>query len=159
MATYLWDLDLEQIPLGWSETYQDALESCPNGELVAVDYSNYYGEKIERYFYHPIKCRELLIQIFNQKVDRARNLVDSEKKLKPFINELFKIDVCLFNLLELWTTPDDEIEGVRLDPRKLEEDLIDVGNYFECDNDESINLYPPEMREYIALRLINLSER
>ncbi|MGO0058601.1 hypothetical protein ACTID9_00800 [Brevibacillus fluminis] len=159
MAKYLWDLDLENIPLGWEETFRDALRICPDGEITPISYSSYHGEKLERYLYHPVKFRDRLIELFNADKAKAVNLMESNTISDSFLNQLFKIDVRLFNILDAWLTPDDEIEGEMLDPREMEQKLLDYRVYFQCEDEELVEIYNEKIREYIPLRIFSLSGR
>ena len=59
MKKFLWDLDIEEIPLGWVDQYNQALNQSPNGIPHLIN-----GEK---FYVHPVKCRELLVQVFNKR--------------------------------------------------------------------------------------------
>ena len=54
------ELKIEEIICGWEESYEYALKECPNGTILDTDPNG------NRYFYHPVECRRLLLHEFNK---------------------------------------------------------------------------------------------
>lgn len=119
MEKYLWDFVIEDIPCGWEETYQEALRNCPDGEIIMMECS--LEEYDERVFYHPVKCRELLINRFNELKSKAMHLVKNKNTLSvnEFVFEIFKVDAELFSLLTTWSYSDDQFEGGSFNPQRF----------------------------------------
>lgn len=133
-------------PLGWQETYLDALQTCPNGQIVTFPDSN------ERFFYHPVLYRKRLIELFNSHKLEAIELLNNGKSFRENLNQLFAIDVKLFNLLTSWSAPDDYWDGSSFDPRDVDKDSFDHDFYFNCEK-----FGDDHVKEYIPLKLIRIS--
>lgn len=109
----LWNLKIEEIPCGWEQTYQYALSDCPNGKNVEFKYMDHCDEMhIERYFYDPVKCHDLIIEEFNALKNKAENLIANRDKLdlSSFISRIVNIDVHLYHLLNDWITPEEDMD-------------------------------------------------
>ncbi len=156
MNNYLWELNIENIPLGWQETLDKAIQNCPDGELVAIPDIDFHSDKfdISRYYYNPIKFREKIIRLFNEEKNKAIHLLENEKSMKPLFNEILKIDIKLFNLLDLWTSIDDHFDGSSFDPKHIDEEILNSSNYFDSYIE---GISPKELKKYLHLKLIDLN--
>lgn len=123
MIKFLWDLDLDKIPIGWENVYQDSLINNPNGNTIKLFSSNYDGTVTsEDYFSHPIKCKELIYDLFNKYKSEAKELYENQDKysFKQVVNELFKLDTLLFHLLSDWVASDEYHEDTIFNPKDYE---------------------------------------
>ncbi|WP_353096387.1 hypothetical protein [Tissierella praeacuta] len=153
MVKYLWDLNLDEIPLGWENTYQEASIKSPHGEIVSIPESNYDEISINRYFYHPVKYRNELYRLFNEFKVKAKDLFESKgnHEFRPFINELIKYDCILYNILYEWTLVDDELDGSSFDPDYIKNILQNFRDYFDSSSFET-----DFDKQYNKYKLINL---
>lgn len=153
MAKYLWDLTLENIPLGWIDIYEDYVRNCPHGEIYGVQYHN--DEDVTRHYVNPVKCKEVMLKRFNQLKLDAVELIGQRDSidLKEFMNQLIKIDIQLFSILDDWTTDFDEVSS--LDPNKYTEK--ELSKHYSWYINSSRDLLPNDpMLKYDSLKLINL---
>lgn len=152
MEQYLWDLDLKKIPLGWQKTYQKALIECPDGKIVFFDKPN----SNSRFFYDPVQYHDKTLLLFNQNKQKAILLMSEFRtsKFKHSINELFKVDLSLFNLLSHWITSDDELFEHSFNPKEIENEILDTQNYFEDSPDDFE--YKTGIEKYSHLKLLNI---
>lgn len=137
LIKYLWDLNLDEIPLGWEATYKTALEQYPNGttaEMILQD--NDFELFAEEYEYNPVECRNIIYNSFNEYKAKAKNLLESkdEYDLKTLVNELIKIDVILYNLLKYWLYEDDYyFENSSFQPKDYsnQDKIFSLSDYFD----------------------------
>ncbi|SHH57708.1 hypothetical protein [Sporanaerobacter acetigenes] len=154
MAKYLWDLNLDEIPLGWENTYQDALNQCPKGEIIEMAEMDSPDSIItNQYFYDPVGYKNTIYTIFNEYKIKAKTLFESRNKheIKPFINELIKFDCILYGLLAEWTCNGNEFDGSSFDPNYLKNNLLDYNYYFG-----SYNFETDFEKQYKKYKLISL---
>lgn len=153
MIKYLWQLDLDDIPLGWESTYQESFAKSPDGEIVSIPESNYDEVIINRYFYHPVKYRNELYRLFNEYKIKAKDLFESKNnhEFKPFINKLIQYDCILYNLLSEWTFSDDAFDGSSFSPNHMENLLQNFSDYFDLSDLET-----DFDKQYSKYKLINL---
>ncbi len=156
MIKYLWDLNLDEISLGWEETYKEALEENPKGTNIKMEDYDMNGRlTMCKYFYDPVGYRNLIHDTFNKYKIKAKTLFDSKETddIKTFINKLIKLDIILYNLLANWTNEDDEFDGSCFDPKylKKESNLLELDFYFD-ESDFSTDFE----KKYRKYKFINL---
>ncbi|WP_130807675.1 hypothetical protein [Senegalia massiliensis] len=151
MTKYLWQLNLDDIPLGWEQIYKEAIKEYPHGEIFSFENLNY--DDTNRYFYHPVKYRDEIYRLFNKYKIEAKYLFDSKDKynFKTFTTKIVKLDSILYNLLFYWTQEEKEVDGSCFDPRDLEEDIYSFESYFDFDDFES-----QFQKTYNKYKIINL---
>jgi hypothetical protein len=135
MAKYLWDLNLDEIPLSWENVYQDALANYPDGELIPSDES---WDDIQRnYFFHSVKYRQLIIETFNKYKTNAIELMGKKHSLdfKDFINQIIKTDVILYNLLFDWICDEDSFDISSFNPNNFYNNIVNYEFYFKDNSD------------------------
>ncbi|KLR75299.1 hypothetical protein ABH20_01000 [Geobacillus sp. T6] len=126
MRKYLWHLDLRTIPCGWEDVYQDALEKCPNGMPLLIN-----GTK---FFYHPVKYRETLLDIFSTAKEKCAELMKNEPLNRKQLSELLENDIILFNVLFEWCLEDVEQPFFDINRLKNKHHFKNVSIYFEEDD-------------------------
>lgn len=149
MAKYLWNLNLDKIPLGWEDTYKESIVNCPDGKLIPSDES---WDDIQRsYFFHPVKYRQLIIENFNNHKANAIELMDKKYSLnfKDFINQIIKTDVILYNLLFDWICDEDSFDISSFNPNNFYNNILDCEFYFKDNSDIS------GFEQIESLKLIN----
>ncbi|MCY9197322.1 hypothetical protein MOE86_11470 [Bacillus atrophaeus] len=131
MNKYLWDLNIEEIPCGWEDFYQDALVEFPDGKMFE-EYMNGPDDKYE-FFSHPVKYRELMVYWFNFHKAKAQKLIESEILLtdRKAISNLIKHDMVLYHLITTWIS--DDLTMDFFNPDSVERDFFDPDWYFSCD--------------------------
>ncbi|MCM3312010.1 hypothetical protein CHH78_02290 [Shouchella clausii] len=145
MAKYLFDLDLEEIPLGWEEAYQEALTRCPDGEIIPPLPDDAFNRPC---FYHPVAYRALILKTFNKYKLLARRLMEEQKPdIKSWITELVKVDIILYKLLSLWVSEFMDISCY--DPKDFNSDVFGA-------NDSYFSYISDDMQPYEGLKLLNL---
>lgn len=152
---YLWDLDIEQIPLGWQSEFDRAIKELPDGELTTMpDLSDPSATEIglTRHEYNPIKYRDTIVKLFNEQKSLAHDVLKNEQSMKALFNRLLKIDINLFNLLNEWLYSSDLYQLNSFEPKHLL-DLIESNlssDYFDAVDIDTIP------KKYVDLRLITL---
>jgi hypothetical protein len=123
MQKYLWDLNLNEIPCGWEDVYQDALKHCPDGMPLLI--------KGTKFFYHPVKYREVLLNIFVTAKDKCLDIMQNECLNQKQLSELLENDIILFNVLFEWCL--DHLEKPFFDINKFKDKhrFKNVAIYFE----------------------------
>jgi hypothetical protein len=150
---YLWELDLAQVPLGWEKTYNEALEECPTGTYITIpDYdASVSGET--RCWYNPVKYHQTLLETFNRLKQKALSIISKEQDTPLHkIDDLIKIDICLYAILDLWLDDDNFFDGSSFDPNSLGDikTIMKYDFYFDWDHNNTHN-------KYEGLRLVHLS--
>lgn len=125
MQEHLWDLNIEDIPLGWDDIYKQALEECPNGEYEHCE--DTFGEST--YWCNPVACKSILISKFNSLKLQAKQIFDDKNLLSRSISELFSIDVMLYNILSNWTFTEYEFSS--FNDTKFLDNINDLEVYFD----------------------------
>jgi hypothetical protein len=138
MQKYLWDLDLHEIPCGWEDVYQDALKHCPDGMPLLI--------KGTKFFYHPAKYREVLLDTFAIAKEKCLDIMKNECLNQKQLSELLENDIILFNVLFDWCQDSYSLEKPFFDINKLKEKhaFKNVAIYFEEDD----NPYNPITQFY-----------
>lgn len=135
MNKFLWNLNIESIPCGWETVYKDALKDCPNGKPEQIMLSNSSGIYTENIFYDPVKCRNLIIEKFNNlKVEAIELYSDRYKSdFKVCCNRLIQIDVILYNLLIDWTYTSEAFSNDEFQPKNIFKQIenYNINSYFE----------------------------
>jgi hypothetical protein len=123
MKKYLWDLDLVEIPCGWEDIYQDALKHCPDGMPLLI--------KGYKFFYHPVKYRQILLDTFATAKEKCLKIIKSEHLNQKELSELLENDIILFNVLFEWCL--DHLEEPFFDISKFKDKhrFKNVVIYFE----------------------------
>lgn len=105
MANFLWDLEIENISCGWEFLYREALANYPDGKFVETITSDSHGTQVKKCFFHPVMCRQLLVNKFNALKLEANELYKNINTLdfKMCCNRLLKIDILLYYILLEWT--------------------------------------------------------
>lgn len=146
---YLWDLNLEEIPLGWDERYQQELKENPEGRYEIIP--DFPTESAEyKVFYHPVGYREKLLSLFKDIQEKAKKIFQNDEDFKTKMHTLLKMDIALYNILDEWVT-DDFWDVSCMDPFKIEDVIKISSGYFT----ESYS--QKAMERYKNLKLINLS--
>ena len=139
MRKFLWDLDIEQLPLGWEEQYQEALKEFPNGTVI------------KGYFLHPVEYRAQILSYFHTYQAKAKS--EYEQLLKEFdvelLNSLVGYDKLLYSVLYEWL--DDQRDISLFDPASLSRYLEDSAGYI-LSADADI----PFMEPYKKLQFIQM---
>ncbi|BAQ11486.1 hypothetical protein OXB_3016 [Bacillus sp. OxB-1] len=113
MPEYLWDIDIEQLPLGWSDIYEDAFENYPNGMMI------------EGVFFHPVDYHAQLLSYFHTYQAKAKAAYGNLQKQfdRDTLNLLVAYDKFLYSILLVWL--DDERDSSQFDSSKLDKELKD----------------------------------
>lgn len=127
MRKYLWHLHLKKIPCGWENVYQDALKNCPNGMPLLI--------KGTKFFYHPVKYRETLLEIFSTAKEKCLEITKNECLNRKQLSELLENDIILFNVLFEWSLEDAEKMFFDINRLKDKHHFKNVAIYFEEDDD------------------------
>ena len=129
MTQFLWQLDIEKLPLGWEDVYLEALANYPNGQIVA-DGPYYDGDTLRRAYMNPVGFREKLLLLFNKYKQIANELYESLGLSfnSDAINQLLKCDIILYSIIFDWV--DTEKDFSVFDPNKIEENLFYIDGYF-----------------------------
>ncbi|MBW7651543.1 hypothetical protein [Anoxybacillus sp. ST4] len=127
MRKYLWHLDLNKIPCGWENVYQDALKNCPNGMPLLI--------KGTKFFYHPVKYRETLLEIFSTAKEKCLEIMKNECLDRKQLSELLENDIILFNVLFEWCLEDMDETFFDVNRFKDKHQFKNVAIYFEETDD------------------------
>ncbi|WP_404407661.1 hypothetical protein [Jeotgalibacillus malaysiensis] len=106
MTKYLWELDLQSVPLGFESDYNEFKKTDLGGAI-------YHDEDGEVYRYNPVKFAERTLSLFNSEKLKAVELHKQLKSnfTKEYYHQLIHIDVRLFGLLDVWTGLDGDISS------------------------------------------------
>jgi hypothetical protein len=135
----LWDLEIEKIPCGWEEEYQNALQEHPNGTVIECDEG---CNEVSKYYYHPVQCHDLLIRNFNKAKIDAKSLLAERNNLElgDFINGIVRIDALLLYIIDTWVT--DMMDCSCFNPEKImpqsDKDIFET--YFTSNEFEKLRL-------------------
>lgn len=140
MVKFLWDLNIEDIPCGWEPIYQEALKDYPGGKIAET--ISQYGDgelSVEKHLFNPVKCREILINKFNQLKFEAIELYNKRDVLdfKICCNRLFQIDIFLYSILNEWTYIDDVFANDSFQPNNILSDIKSYAQDTYFDNSDS----------------------
>lgn len=147
---FLWDLNLEEIPLGWEERYQQELKDNPNGRYESIPEFSSDGAKEYTVFYDPVGYRKKLLLMFKEIQGKAKAEFEKEEDFKLKMHNLLKLDIALYNLLDEWVT-DDWWDVSCMDPFKIEDDIKGTSEYFSEEHT------PKGMKRYMNLKLFTLT--
>lgn len=154
MKQHFWDLDLSQIPLGWENKLQHAMNTCPNGKYITDENTN------ETYWYDPVGYKAQLEEIFENLKKQAQPIYDSlDKSSEQFdeqITTLLKIDIQLYNIIFEWRLDNLDMDGSCFDSKKLWKSISTIGsdigeNYFCCKRSEIDVMKPYHKYKFIKL--------
>ncbi|MED1480778.1 MULTISPECIES: hypothetical protein [Bacillus] len=132
MNAYLWNLDIEELPCGWENIYQEALVDFPDGKTFKETTNG--PDDIYEFFSNPVKYKELLIQLFNFHKSKAQKLFESNDLLtdRKAISDLIKHDMALDHLVSTWVSTEKTLDS--FDPNTVERDIFDPEWYFSNDD-------------------------
>lgn len=101
MATYFWELSLDEIPLAWSQSYEKYLLNYPEGRYIQI--KNIDGQ-IFKTWTNPVQYKTLIEHWFKKFSTQAQALLKNQYNMdfKDFIQQLINLDVALYNLLFEW---------------------------------------------------------
>ncbi|WP_313891155.1 hypothetical protein [Psychrobacillus sp.] len=138
MTEHLWELKLEQIPLGWNDMYQDAIEKYPN------------GAEMNGSFVHPVDYHAQLLAYFHVYQAKAKSAYDKlqEKFDKKLLNTLVQYDMFLYSVIYEWV--DDERDFSQFNSSDLDNQLKDSIYYVV--KDDLLHMEP-----YKQLQLIQMN--
>lgn len=144
MSMFLWEIDIEQIPLGWNDIYEDARENYPN------------GTKFDKYFVHPIECRTQLIAHFKNYQEKAKETYQSLLKGfdRDILHTLLKYDQILYSVLYEWLG--DERDHSEFDPKDIEKNINDHYGYLLSANAERTYMQPYKRLQVIQMNFDTL---
>lgn len=125
-------MDIEELPCGWENIYQDALVDFPDGKTFKETMNG--PDDIYEFFSNPVKYKELLIQLFNFHKSKAQELFESNDLLteRKAISNLIKHDMALDYLITTWVSTDLTLDS--FDPNTVERDIFDPDWYFSNDD-------------------------
>ncbi|MGE1211103.1 hypothetical protein [Bacillus pumilus] len=132
MNKYLWNLDIEELPCGWENIYQEALVDFPDGKTFKETMNG--PDDIYEFFSNPVKYKELLIQLFNFHKSKAQELFESNDLLtdRKALSNLIKHDMALDHFVSTWVSTDLTLDS--FDPNNVERDIFDPEWYFSNDD-------------------------
>ena len=138
---YLWDLEMEQLPLGWEEEYHQALQAYPNGKIIPRKFSGnrYYNDVPSPYFRDPVTYHRWLINLFHRYRNQALRLLSNGQPPKnnwSAMQKLLAIDIRLFNLLMFWVSPPREFDPGEFDPHQIIKHIDSTNFYYDFEPDE-----------------------
>lgn len=137
---YLWELSLENIPLGWEELYKSSVGKSANSEIVELPDCEYY--------YNMEDCKKLLETNFISLKNEAAALYNDLQSNLHRLNRLIEIDISLYAIINFWTCTENDYSC--FNPNSLQTQLCDTSSYFApC----SI-----EMEKYEKMKFIHLSK-
>lgn len=149
MNKHLWHLNIEQIPLGWQEEYDNALNKYPNGMPLLV--------RKNKFNVHPVSYKKQLIQKFNESKEQALFLQNNLDNDPQSLSKLLELDIILFKVLFLWLIDGTLVDETFFDINKLQDSkyFIDIECYFL----EEDNPHDPifHYHSYKFFRLSNLN--
>lgn len=153
MEKYLWDLNLDEIPLGWQKTYDDAVKNYPDGKIDTRWHSGSSGENqyVTQHHSDPVKYRDRIKVLFDQEKANALQTIDSKISIRSYFNNLLDIDIKLYLLLELWTRPDDDFEFFEVS--EIESHLEIRSEYV---SESNVDTGPENMFKYFDLMLLRI---
>lgn len=131
----LWDLNIEELPCGWESIYKEALVHYPEGTTFHYPATDCQEEI--NCVYHPTKCREILINRFNQVKDEVNMLLNNREKLelKKFVSGLVNADAELYYLLKQWDYDEDLVDQFSFNPETIAVGYsLEVYGYTNADN-------------------------
>ena len=132
---YLWELEIDKIPCGWEETYKEALQECPNGKLIEID----YGDEFKEYFYNPVACHELIVTSFNKAKLQAYTILAEKNQfeLGEFVDKIVKVDAKLFYIIYMWTLDNEDMDCSSYNPQKfLSSNELEFMEVYMSDDDD-----------------------
>lgn len=139
MAEFLWELDIEKLPLGWNSIYEDACENFQN------------GIEFEKHFIHPIECRIQLLTYFNTYKEKAKSTY--ERLLKEFDSEvlhsLLKYDQILYSTLYEWLH--DSRDHSEFDPKDIPSQVNDHYGYVLSPKGDMSFIEPYKKLQFIKM--------
>lgn len=133
MTKYLWDLNLEEIPLGWEKDYQDALRNFPAGKIIEVPEIYMDDFEIRESWCNPVAFRTLVLQSFNALKDKALYLLENVNKanFQDTSSKLIRIEFALRTLLFSWVDDDTLLTDYDFSRVRREIDMdCNFGDYF-----------------------------
>lgn len=98
-AHYLWDIDIQSVPLAWNNHLQNAKKEFPDGTIVhwVTDGKPYSA------LMHPTLMHSRIISTFNHYKNTAREIMrHGPFTPKTFVPKILECDVALYNLLLEW---------------------------------------------------------
>ena len=154
MKQHFWDMDLSQIPLGWMNILQDAIQSCPNGEYVIDENTN------ETNWYDPVGCKSKIEVEFHNLKTQAQNLYSkiqqADENIDKTVTNLLKIDIILENIIEFWINGDKYISNFDSNQIIKQIRYIDseANGYFLSKTEELEHMRPYHKYKFIQLNLL-----
>ena len=139
MKKFLWDIDIEQLQLGWEDVYQNAYENFPNGTVI------------KNCFFHPVEYQAQLLAYFHTYQTKAKSTHEQLQKNfdRELLNLLATYDRLLYSVLYEWL--DDERDISQFNSSDLDRRLEDtVGYMLSADAELSF------MQPYKKLQLIQM---
>lgn len=145
MKQHFWDLDLSQIPLGWEDVLQNAIDTCPKGEYIIDEETN------ETYWYDPVGYKAQLKEMFEDLKQQAKTLYVSLNRISDQFDEqvtaLLKIDIQLYNIIFNWCLDGLIMDGSSFDSKKLWKSIshieCDIGENYFCSKKSEIDFMKP----------------
>lgn len=143
---YLWDIEIETIPLGWDEEYQKAMKLYPHGITYTSNDTNDHN------FRDPVGYRQRLIEMFTFYSRKAKQVV-SNGPLRDQFHELLLWDIRLFNVLIYWLSPSPSFDPGEFDTDEIDRFMDIPDYYYECDNDA-----PDYAKRFASYRIVRIAE-
>ncbi|PNP94787.1 hypothetical protein BMT55_00065 [Listeria newyorkensis] len=145
---YLWEISIEEIPLGFQVAVDEAIKTYPDGKIATTleVSSNAASEHI--HYFDPISYRKRCIDDFIKTSQEARLTFYSDQDFKTKMNKLLLLDARLYSCLLIWL--DNTLQNDAFDPRNFNNSLESTYDYFNVENHVS-----PTSKEFIILKKID----
>jgi hypothetical protein len=101
MAKYLWDLNIEDLPLGWQSVYDEAVRDYPKGKYVQWAATN---DEVIKNWVDPVQTYDLFKRTIMDYKNRAMTIFQNyrDPDVRNTFTRLLRVDVALFNLFVNW---------------------------------------------------------
>lgn len=108
-AKYLWEINIEELPLAWINDLQKARLECPDGMNLTYTFNG----TTYTHFIHPVLMHSKLISTFNEYKSLAQNAIHRTiYNPREFVPSIMECDTALYNLLYFWLLDWKMFEGL-----------------------------------------------
>lgn len=154
VSKHFWELDLDEIPLGWEKIHKYALENIPEGKVYKSEIEDIHGDTItEELLYDPVGYKKVLYRLFNEYKVKAKGLWSSRNLYDPdlFSDNLLELDAILHHILYNWCRF-GELDDIEFyDSKDIERQILTDSVQFYLDSLEFDGDFEDKYNEYKAI--------